>query len=435
MKSKVAGGFFIVALLTATVIFYLVRNSVEPLKQQQPENTLKMAVVDTLIPPPPKLLYGINIDSLDVIENVIRRNQFLGDILSEHNVSDGEIHELSQKSKDVYDVRKLVSRKKYTLLCSRDSIRKAEYLIYEPNNIEYVVYKIKDSIEVIKYQKKIDTLVSHVAGIIQNSLWETMTQAGTDPVLIHALSEVFAWQVDFYRIQKGDKFKVIYEQLMVENEPAGIGRILGAYFNHFGNDYYGIYFDQGNGISYFDEKGESLQKQFLRAPLRYNRISSRFTRRRYHPVLKRYKAHLGTDYAAPTGTPIRSVGDGIVTEARYAKYNGRYVKIRHNSVYSTQYLHMSGFAKGIREGVRVRQGQIIGYVGSTGLANGPHLCFRFWKNGQQVDALKIELPPSEPIMEKFREQYEVIKGKIIRELDKIEFPQSQEETFATVKEY
>jgi len=435
MKSKVAGGFFIVAVLTAAVIFYQVRNNLRPLQDDQPRDTPGVVSIDTFMPPPPKLLYGINIDSMDVIENVIRRNQFLGDILSEHNVSDKEIHELSQKSKQVFDVRKLVTRKKYTILCSRDSIRKAQYLIYEPSITEYVVYKIKDSVEVLKYQKKIDTLISQVAGIIQSSLWETMSNAGTDPVLIHALSEVFAWQVDFYRIQKGDKFKVIYEKLMVDNEPAGIGKILGAYFNHFGNDYYGIYFDQGNGISYFDEKGESLQKQFLRAPLQYNRISSRYTRRRFHPVLKRYKSHLGTDYAAPTGTPIRSVGDGIVIEARYAKYNGRYVKIRHNSVYTTQYLHMSGFAKGIKEGVRVNQGQVIGYVGSTGLANGPHLCFRFWKNGQQVDALKIELPPSEPISEEYRADYDVIKGKIIQDLDKIKYPDGQEETFATVKQY
>jgi murein DD-endopeptidase MepM/ murein hydrolase activator NlpD len=417
------------------VIFYLIQKRPVLIQEEQQVDTLEMVKADTLIPPPPKLLYGINIDSLEVIENVIRPNQFLGEILSKHNVTDQEIHELSQKSKPIYDVRKLVTRKKYTILCSKDSIQKAEYLIYEPNETEYVVYKIKDSVEVFKHQKKIDTLRSQVAGIIEFSLWETMSNAGTDPMLIHAMSEVFAWQVDFYRIQKGDKFKVIYEKLMVDNEPVGIGRILGAYFNHFGNDYYAVYFDQGNGISYFDEKGESLQKEFLRAPLRYNRISSRYSGRRFHPVLKRYKSHLGTDYAAPTGTPIRSVGDGIVEEAQYGKYNGRYVKIRHNSVYTTQYLHMSAFANGIKQGARVRQGQVIGYVGSTGLANGPHLCFRFWKNGQQVDALKIELPPSEPISEDYKAQYEVVKEKIIQDLNNIQFPAEQKETFATVKEY
>ena len=435
MKSNVLGGFLFVAILSAGVIFYYLGEKPGIAREPKLADTLEIVKKDTLIPPPPKILYGINVDSLEVIENVIRPNQFLGEILSSHNVSDQEIHELSVKSKPVYDVRKLVTRKKYTVLCSKDSIQKAHYLIYEPNETEYVVYKIKDSVEVFRQQKKIDTLLSQVAGIIESSLWESMSEAGTDPMLIHTLSEVFAWQVDFYRVQKGDKFKVIFEKLMVDNQPVGIGKILGAYFNHFGNDYYAVYFDQGNGISYFDEKGQSLQKEFLRAPLRYNRISSRYSGRRFHPVLKRYKSHLGTDYAAPTGTPIRSVGDGIVEEAQYGKYNGRYVKIRHNSVYTTQYLHMSAFANGIKTGVRVRQGQIIGYVGSTGLANGPHLCFRFWKNGQQVDALKIELPPSEPISEEYKIQYEAVKEKMIHDLNGIQFPEEQKETFATVKQY
>ena len=265
-----------------------------------------------------------------------------------------------------------------------------------------------------------------MSGVIETSLWETMLDAGAMPELIHSLSEVFAWQVDFYRIQKGDKFKVIYEQINVKDKPAGIGKILGAYFNHFGKDYYAIFFDQGSGISYFDENGQSLQKQFLRAPLRYKRISSKYTRRRYHPVEKRYKAHLGTDYAAAPGTPIRTVGDGIVEEARYNKYNGRYVKIRHNSVYSTQYLHMSGFARGIKEGARVTQGQTIGYVGSTGLATGPHLCFRFWKNGEQVDALKVELPPSEPVKEEYQDSFNNIKKVMIQKLDDVVLDEEKE---------
>jgi murein DD-endopeptidase MepM/ murein hydrolase activator NlpD len=434
MNVKVLSGYFLVSLFTAVIVFYLVRMEPAPISGISSIDSVLVAEPDTIPVASPQVLYGINIDSLDVIENMIRRNQFLGEILSDHNVSDREIHELSLKSRDVYDVRKLAARKKYILLCTRDSLPKAQYMIYEPSNTEYVIYKIKDSIEVFRHVKKIDTLRSQTAGVIESSLWETLTNAGEDPLLIHTLSEVFAWQVDFYRVQKGDKFKVIYEKLLVEDEPVGIGKIIGAYFNHFGNDYYAIYFDQGNGISYFDEKGQSLQKQFLRAPLKYNRISSRYTKRRFHPVQKRYKAHLGTDYAAPTGTPIRSVGDGIVEEARYGKYNGRYVKIRHNSVYSTQYLHMSGFASGIKEGTRVRQGQVIGYVGSTGLANGPHLCFRFWKNGQQVDALRVELPPSEPVAEPYQAAYNVIKDKIISDLNKIQYEGGGDETYATSKQ-
>jgi murein DD-endopeptidase MepM/ murein hydrolase activator NlpD len=418
MKFAQSGLFIVLFILFLVFVVYQIkidRSEPEYVEDAIAEN------LDTVQIQAPTLLYGFPVDSFMVIENTIRRNQFLGEILSEYQVTDQQIHDLSIKSKNVFDVRKLEARKNYTILCTQDSLPRAEYFIYEPNAIEYVVYKLKDSIEVSLNQRKIDTVNTSVAGIIENSLWVTMTDAGADPMLIHSLSEVFAWQVDFYRIQKGDRFKVLYEQLLVDDEEAGIGKIIGAYFNHNEEDYYAVYFDQGSGISYFDENGQSLQKQFLKSPLRYKRISSRYTRRRYHPVLKRYKAHLGTDYAAPTGTPIRSVGDGIVEEARYSQYNGRYVKIRHNSVYSTQYLHMSRFGPGIKGGVKVTQGQIIGYVGSTGLANGPHLCFRFWKNGQQVDALNVKLPPSEPVNEDKRDEYEVVMKSVLKKLDKISF--------------
>lgn len=409
--------FFLIIILFAFITF-LVR--VEPPERIQDD----MVLIDTLDSAEvrkPELLYGLTVDSFRIVESTIKRNQFLGEILAEYQVTDQEIHELSLKARDIYDVRKLEARKKYTLFCTTDTLPKAAFFVYEPNPAEYVVYRIKDSISVSFHRKKIDTVQTAVAGIIESSLWVTMTEAGADPLLIHSLSEVFAWQVDFYRIQKGDRFKVLYEQLYVDSEKAGIGKILGAYFKHHDADYYGIFFDQGSGISYFDEKGQSLQKQFLRSPLRYSRISSRYTRRRYHPVLKRYKAHLGTDYAAPTGTPIRTVGDGIVEEARYSQYNGRYVKIRHNSVYTTQYLHMSKFGNGIKAGVHVKQGQVIGYVGSTGLANGPHLCFRFWKNGQQVDALRVKLPPSEPVADEMKPAFEEVKVKILDELDHISY--------------
>ena len=424
MKFAQSGLFIVLFILFLIFVVYQI-NLDKSIPEYEEE--LITETLDTVQILEPSLLYGFPADSFTVIENTIKRNQFLGEILSEYQVSDQQIHNLSIKSKNVYDVRKLEARKKYTLLCSRDSLPRAEYFIYEPNPIDFVIYKLKDSIEVSYNQRKIDTVNTSVAGIIETSLWVTMTDAGADPMLIHSLSEVFAWQVDFYRIQKGDRFKVLYEQLYVDDEEAGIGKITGAYFNHNEEDYYAVYFDQGSGISYFDEKGQSLQKQFLKSPLRYKRISSRYTRRRYHPVLKRYKSHLGTDYAAPTGTPIRSVGDGIVEEARYSQYNGRYVKIRHNSVYTTQYLHMSKFGSGIKAGVKVQQGQVIGYVGSTGLANGPHLCFRFWKNGQQVDALNVKLPPSEPVNEDKKEEYEVVMHSVLQKLDSVTF-QNQEDS-------
>jgi murein DD-endopeptidase MepM/ murein hydrolase activator NlpD len=415
-------GLLVVALALVASFFYLndpLHISPEPeVVTEAP--TADTPTIDTLEFNEPETLFGFVVDSFSVISNTVRRNQFLGEILSKYRISDQEIHELSVKSKKVFDVRKIGARRPYTILATRDSIPRAEFLIYEPNNIEYVVYKLKDSIEVSLHRKQIDTVRTFATGVIETSLWDAMTQAGADPGLIHALSEVYAWQVDFYRIQKGDKFKVIYEDLKIDGETVGIGEIIGAWFSYYGEEYYAIYFDQGSGISYFDENGQSLQKQFLRAPLQYSRISSRYTGRRYHPVLKRYKAHLGTDYAAPTGTPIRSVGDGTLIEATYNSGNGNYVKIRHNSVYTTQYLHMSRFAKGMKKGVKVKQGQVIGYVGSTGLANGPHLCFRFWKNGQQVDALKIELPPSEPVQEDKMNEFLLIKNVLKSELDSIQ---------------
>ena len=248
-----------------------------------------------------------------------------------------------------------------------------------------------------------------------------MDELGVTPQLTNDFVDVFAWQIDFFRLQKGDRFKVIYEEKLVEGQPIGIGDIKAVYFNHFGNDYYGMRYDQGNGPDYFDEEGKSLRKALLKYPLKFTRISSRYSGSRFHPVQKRWKAHRGTDFAAPRGTPIRSVGDGIVVEAKYGKYNGNYVKVRHNSTYSTQYLHMSKIAAGMKPGVKVRQGQTIGYVGSTGLATGAHLCYRFWKNGVQVDALKVDLPSAEPIESEKLLAYNQIKRIYMERLNAISF--------------
>jgi murein DD-endopeptidase MepM/ murein hydrolase activator NlpD len=240
------------------------------------------------------------------------------------------------------------------------------------------------------------------------------------------LVDVYAWQIDFFRIQKGDWFKVIYEEKLVDGQPVGVGKILAVQFKHEGRQFQAYYFDQGSGTDYFDEEGNSLRKAFLKAPLNFTRISSRYTPRRFHPVQKRWKAHLGTDYAAPTGTPIQTVGDGVVVEAGYNSGNGNYVKVKHNGTYTTQYLHMSRIAKGMRKGAHVKQGQTIGFVGSTGLATGPHLCFRFWKNGKQVDALKVEIPPSEPIESEHLDTFNQVKERYAQRLATIELAEPME---------
>jgi murein DD-endopeptidase MepM/ murein hydrolase activator NlpD len=263
-----------------------------------------------------------------------------------------------------------------------------------------------------------------IGGTISSSLYVNMTELGLTPDLIDQFADLYGWVVDFQRLQKDDKFKVIFKEQMVENQIVGIEDIEAAYFEHLGQVYHAIPFEQNGIISYFDEKGNSLKKAFLRDPLRFSRISSRYSLSRFHPVQKRYKAHLGTDYAAPRGTEIRSVGDGTVLEAGYKGGNGNYVKIRHNGTYSTQYLHMSKIGSGIRKGTRVKQGQIIGYVGSTGLATGPHLCFRFWKHGRQVDWLREEIPPAEPIAEENKLAFEEVKLDIINKLGAVEYTEN-----------
>ncbi|HEY3404548.1 MAG TPA: peptidoglycan DD-metalloendopeptidase family protein [Ohtaekwangia sp.] len=369
----------------------------------------------------PNVLYGMVVDNHVVIEDKIKRNERLGDILETYHVPAKLIHQLSQISRSVFDVRKIVPNKKYTLICNSDSLKTAKALVYEPNPIDYIIFRFEDSLSIDVCQREVVVVEKSIAGEIRSNLSETIEEMGISHELTNKFVDIFAWQVDFQRLQKGDKFKLIYEESQVEGQSVGIGRINAIYFEHYSNPYYAFPFDQGEGMDYFDEDGKSLRKALLKYPIEFTRISSRYTMNRFHPVQKRWKAHLGTDFAAPTGTPIRSVGDGTVEEAQYKSNNGNYVKIRHNGTYTTQYLHMSRIAEGVRAGTRVRQGQTIGYVGSTGLATGPHLCYRFWKNGVQVDALRVELPPSQPIFKENLESFEKVKMDLKQKLDSIPF--------------
>ena len=380
----------------------------------------------------PKVLYGMVVDDFLVIEDKIKRNQFLGEILQEYNVPANIIHQVSQLSRNVFDVRKIAPDKKYTLICESDSLKTARAFVYEPNPIDYVVFKFGDSLGVNLYKREVVTIQKTISGEIQSNLSETIEMLGISHELTNKFVDIFAWQVDFQRLQKGDKFKLIYEEDQVEGNYVGIRQINGIYFEHFGNDYYAFPFDQGEGVDFFDEEGKSLRKALLKYPIEFTRISSRYTMNRFHPVQKRWKAHLGTDFAAPVGTPIRSVGDGIVEEAQYKSNNGNYVKIKHNGTYTTQYLHMSKIASGIKAGVRVRQGETIGFVGSTGLATGPHLCYRFWRNGVQVDALRVELPPSTPVKKEFLPAFEDVKQKLMKQLQAIPFEESPTESMASI---
>ncbi len=375
--------------------------------------------------------FGLSSDSFNVKTGKIKANETISAIFSREGVPEATTYTLQKDFKDIFDFRKVISGKSYRTYNSRDSLNSLKYFVYEKNPVDFVVIDLNDTVNVYKGSREVTRKRKEVSGIIRHSLYTALERNEADPELFVNLSEIFAWQIDFYHIQKGDNFKVIYDEEYVGSKVIGIGKIVGAYFNHRGEDYYAIDFNINGRDEYFDENGKSLRKAFLKAPLRYSRISSHFSRRRFHPILKRYKAHLGTDYAAPTGTPIRSVGDGVVIAASYSGGNGRYVKIRHNSVYTTQYLHMSKFAKGIKSGTPVKQGQIIGYVGSTGLATGPHLCFRFWKNGVQVDPLKQKLPPSKSIDEKYRDEFSKISSRIKNKLDNIQYHDSISASVAT----
>lgn len=368
----------------------------------------------------PITIYGINVDTLAVSTGKVKRDQTLSILLEDYGVGYRTVYELVQAARDVFNVRKIKAGDPFVVIHSKGENPKATQFILEPNEREYVIYHLGDSIYAERVEREVELKVKEFSGEITSSVYLTAVGNGGSAQLVHRLVDVFAWQVDFFRIQKGDKFKVIYEQELVGGKEVGIRRILGAYFEHFGKEHYAIFFDECGGMDFYDECGNSVRRAFMKAPLNYSRISSRYSPKRFHPVLKRYKAHLGTDYAAPTGTPIRAVGDGIVTEAQYKGGNGNYVKIRHNSTYSTQYLHMSKIAAGMRPGKAVTQGETIGYVGSTGLATGPHLCFRFWKNGVQVDALKVDLPPAKPVDPSGFEEFAERRDEIVEQLDAIE---------------
>lgn len=368
----------------------------------------------------PKLLYGVNVDTLTVISGKVKRNEFLSDILLKYGVDYGDIDYIARKTKDVFDVRKIIAGNKYSVICSNDSSGNALYFAYELSASKYVLYGFSDSIIAQRGEKKIVTSSNSTKGIIKSSLWNAIVENNADPNLANELSEVYAWTVDFFGLQKGDSYKIIFGEQYVDDEYIGLDEIAASMFYHGGDTLYAFYFEQNGKGDYFDEKGNSLQRTFLKAPLRFTRISSKFSNSRLHPVLKIRRPHHGVDYAAASGTPVHTVGDGTVIKKGYQKRGGgNYIKIKHNGTYSTTYMHLKGYAKGIKVGDHVRQGDLIGYVGATGLATGPHLDFRFYRNGKPVDPLKVESPPSLPIDTAYRASFDSVVNFCISALDKV----------------
>ncbi|MDX5404545.1 MAG: peptidoglycan DD-metalloendopeptidase family protein [Bacteroidota bacterium] len=423
---RVAAIVLIFGIATTAILFYSLqdRKPIDPLSGQENEDTTSIADKVAYV-------YGFPMDQYEVERTEIKNGDSFGELLGNRGVSNSTVFSIAENFKDIFDVRRIRAGKPVAFLTPKlqDSISGVSHMIYEASPTEYFVFQLQDSLFVRREEREVSYKVREVTGIIESSLYETLLDQNASPELANRLSEIYAWTIDFFRIQKNDHFKVIFEEKYIEDTIyVGIGRIIAADFNHFGNDLYAFRYQDTTGFyDFYDEKGNTLRKAFLRAPLQFSRISSRYSPKRFHPVLKRWKSHLGTDYAAPTGTPIMTTADGVVSVAGYTSGNGNYVKVRHNSTYETQYLHMSRIAKGMKPGRFVKQGEVIGYVGSTGLATGPHVCYRFWKNGKQVDPLREKLPEAEPIKEAYKEDYLRHMQPLKQRLDEMAIPKTDPE--------
>lgn len=370
------------------------------------ENTNKDRKINKTKNSKSRYIYGICVDSLDIEENVVKKNEFLANIMLKKNIDYRTITYIEHHCKDIFDVRKIKPGQKYTFLITHDSIPTALYWIYEINKIDFAVFGLTDSLPAWIGHKKVITKIETTEGTISTSLWNSMMEHNCDPYLTIKLSDIYAWTIDFFGIQPGDSYKIIYENRYINDKPIETGKILAASINNNNSKHYAFCFKQGDEFEYFDENGENLRKAFLKAPLNYRRISSTFSEARLHPITKKIRPHHGVDYAAPTGTPVQSIGDGTVIDKGYQKNGGgNYLKIKHNSTYTSVYMHLNSFAKGIKKGSKVKQGDLIGYVGNTGLATGPHLDFRLIKNGIYINPLTFKSPSGDPVKDDNREKF------------------------------
>ncbi|MBO7243152.1 MAG: M23 family metallopeptidase [Alistipes sp.] len=373
----------------------------------------------------PTLLYGIDIDGYTIENDTVRMGETVGGILGRRGISAVMVDRLDKAAKEVFPLRQIRADNAYTTFTRHitDSLGErdvVDYIVYHRNAIDYVVFGfVGDSISVTCGQRPMELVRKSCRATINSSLWGTIMEQNLPYALAAEFEDIYQWTVDFFGIQAGDSFAVIYDEKVVDGETVGIGRIWGAEFNHGGKQYYAIPYAQQEGkLRYWEANGESLRKQFLKAPLKYTRISSKFSKSRFHPVHKVYRPHHGVDYAAPSGTPVHSVADGTVIFAGWDRGGGgNTLKIKHAGNLETGYLHLKGFAKGIRVGTRVSQGQLIGYVGSTGSSTGPHLDYRIKKNGTPIDPLKMPQEPAEPIAAAHKERFEAIRDRVVAELN------------------
>ena len=363
--------------------------------------------------------YGYILNNYNVKRDTINSGDSFGLILEKNNLFYPKIYDIVQETKKVFDIRKINIGRPYTLLSSKDSLNKPLVFIYQPTSIDYIVVSLGDSIWAEKKQKEVKLIEYEAMGTIKSSLSETLQELKLSPLLTNELSEIYAWNIDFFRLEKGDNFKILYTSKYVDDSIyIGLNRIHNAYFQHRGKPFYAVEFqtDSIKGMyEYFDDKGKNLRRAFLLSPVQFSRISSRFNLRRKIAYYGKIRPHYGTDFAAPVGTPIRSTAAGRVVKSGYTKGNGYYVTVKHNATYSTQYLHMR--KRGLKVGANVNQGDEIGQVGMTGYTSGPHVCYRFWKNGKQVDPLKQKLPEAKPISDLLKKKYLTYMNPIKLRLD------------------
>ena len=368
------------------------------------------------------LKYGICVDSLDINHYTIERGDLLSSILNGLGFAANYIEQITETVTPYYHPSKMQIGNTYATITSQDTLNDIKYLVFEKNRTDFVVVDLcNEKPNVYESTKPITLKREYVEGTITSSLWNTLVNAGAPVLLALKLSDIYAWQIDFFDVKEGDSFKMMYDVAYIDDTTyVDIASIEAAVFTHQGKNYSAIPFEQDSVREYFDEEGNSLRKAFLKSPLDFYRISSKFSNARYHPILKRYRAHLGVDYAAPTGTPVKSIGDGVVVERAFQRNGaGNYLKVKHNSVYTTTYMHLSKFGSGIAKGTRVKQGQVIGYVGSTGLSTGPHLDFRVHKNNQPINPLTMEAPPSLPVKPELRDSFILVQNQMLNELDSI----------------
>ncbi len=365
--------------------------------------------------------FGFKTSDFNVLNDTIRRGYTFGGILENQNLGGRKVNDILQKVKDSFNIKTIKIGKAFTLLRTKDRYKKLQAIVYQPDQTNYYVIDLRDTVLVYKKTRPIRIKQRTISGKLNGSLSEALNKQGVDPNLANKLTKVYAWSIDFFKLKKGDKFGITFTERYIDDSIYdGVDSLKAAFFEYKGKLIYAFPFAQSGAsgkVDYYDDQGKALKNFFLKAPLKFVNITSHFTQNRFHPVQLIWKAHKGTDYAAPTGTPIMTTAAGIVEQTGYTAGNGNFVKVKHDKTYSTQYLHMSKIL--VRKGQRVAQGAIIGKVGSTGLATGPHVCYRFWKDGVQVDALKLKLPNSQPMESKNLPRFRAQMKPLKRELDSV----------------